>query len=461
MKNRKTIALAAAATLVAALAAALLTQPRRTVTTSSADAYREYLAGEDEMHRMYVADAQRHFETALRRDPNFVMAMVELASIRLYADPPAAKTWLDRANALRSRVSRRERLVLDLLRAWAGNRTDEATRLAIVLKDDYHDERGYEFLGSIAAARGQTEDANAIYREWLAADPNNANAYNLLGYNAAYRGDYAEAVSDLKKYAFLAPDEANPFDSLGEVEAAAGRYEDAVSDLKKALALKPDFTPSLAHLGVAYSGLRDFASAQAVLEQAERGYKDQPPQRMSVLIELFFVGHRSHDVALERDATARAAAIDLGELGDARPLMRAVLANDEGRYSEAVAEWSRWSPPTKSDEKLRAQAVRTAGLVRGRIEFDAGHLKEAAGWIERNLPAPGREGSLQDQAIALRSRALLARVKARLGDPAGAEALLAVNRRFNPRLPETVQAEAEIASSGSTAAGTETGAATR
>ena len=461
MKNRRTIVLAGAVTLVAALAAAFLTQPRRTVTTSSAEAYREYLAGEDEMHRMYLSDAERHFQAALRHDPNFVMAMVELAGIRAYGDPAAVKKWLDHADALRGRITRRERLALDLTRALTGNRIDEATRLAIVLKDDYHDERGYSFLGEIASARGQTEDAAAIYREWLAADPNNAAAYNQIGYNAAYRGDYAEAVSALKKYAFLAPDEANPYDSLGEVEAAAGNYEDAVRDLKKALALKPDFTPSLAHLGVAYGGLRDFPAARAALEQAERGYAGLPAQRMSVLIELCFVGHRSHDLPLEREAVARAASIDLGDLGDPRPLMRAILASDEGRYADAVAEWSKWAPPAKADEKLRAQAVRNAGLMRGRIEYDAGHVREAVDWLERNLPAPGREGSLQDQAIALRSRALLARAKARLGDPAAAEALLAVNRRFNPRLPETIQAESEIASAARPAPAAAAGASGR
>jgi len=265
MKHRKILFFAGGAVLVAAIAAALLAQPRRIVTTSSPEAYREYLAGREEIRRMYMEDAQRHFEAALRYDPNFVMAMVSLAGIRQYSDPSAVKVWLARANAGRGRITRRERLALDLMRAWTENRVDEATRLAIVLKDDYHDERGYSFLGTLAGIRGQTEDANAIYREWLTVDPNNAFAYNLLGYNAAYRGDYEEAVGDMKKYAFLAPDEANPFDSLGEVEAANGRYEDAIRDLKKALEIKPDFYPSLVHLGVAYSGKGDYAAAREAL----------------------------------------------------------------------------------------------------------------------------------------------------------------------------------------------------
>jgi tetratricopeptide (TPR) repeat protein len=444
MKKGKTLVIGGGAVLVAALAAAFLIPPRRSVTTSSAEAYREYVAGQDELHRMYMSDARRHFAAALARDPGFVMAMVSMANIEMYSNPPLAKAWLAKANAGRARVTRRERMALDLLRAWSENRVDDATRLAIALKDDYHDERGYSFLGSIAGSRGQTEEASAIYREWLATNPNNASAYNLLGYNSAFRGDYAEAVADLKKYVYLAPDEANPFDSLGEVEAASGRYDEAIRDLKKALSIKPDFTPSLTHLGVAYAGKGDVASARAAFEAAERAYRDAPAMRLSVLIELLTLGHRTKDLALEHDVLERAAGLDLGDAPDVRPLMRAAVLSDEGRYDEAVAQWKAFAPPAKSDEKVRAQYARISALLRGRIEFEAGHLPEAIHWLSSNLPEPGREGTLQDQAIAIRCRAILARAKARTGDHAGAEALLAVNRRFNPNNPETVAAAAEI-----------------
>jgi len=444
MKKGMVLAIGGAAVLVAALAAAFLIPPRRTVTTSSAEAYREYQAGQDELHRMYMSEARRHFLAAIAADPHFVMAMASMANIEMSSNPPSAKAWLDRANAGRANVSRRERMALDLIRAWFENRVDDATRLAIVLKDDYHDERGYSFLGTIAGVRGQTEDAAAIYREWLAANPNNASAYNLLGYNSAFRGDYAEAVANLKKYAYLAPDEANPFDSLGEVEAANGRYDEAIRDLKKALSIKPDFTPSLTHLGVAYEGKGDVAAARAAFEAAERAYKDAPALRLSVLVELLGLAHRSRDLALAREVVERADGLALGDSPDPRPLMRAALLSDEGRYDEAVAQWGKFAPPAKADEKVRAQYGRISGLVRGRIEFEAGHLAEAIRWISANLPEPGREGSLQDQAMAIRCRATLARAKARSGDVAGAEALLGINRRFNPHNAETAEAAAEI-----------------
>jgi tetratricopeptide (TPR) repeat protein len=445
MNKGKTLALAGAAVLTAAIAAALLAPPRRIATTSSAEAYREYLAGQEDIHRIYMGDAERHMTAALRHDPQFVMAMVSLAEIKLFGDPAAARTWLARANGGRDRVTRRERLALDLMRAWSQRRLDDAARIATLLKNDYHDERGYNFLGNLASERGQIEDANAIYREWLASNPNNAAPYNLLGYSAAYRGDYGDAISNLKKYAFLAPDEANPFDSLGEIEAANGRYEDAIRDLRKALAIKPDFYPSLGHLGVAYTGEGDFAAAREALEAAERGYANSPGQRLLVLWDLAYLAHRQKDLDFERAVVGRAAAIDLGrDASDQRPLLRAVLASDEGRYDEALADWNAYAPPAVGDEKTRNIYRRAAGRIRGLIEFQAGHFAEAAPWLEKSLPEAGREASLPDQAGCLRARAYLARVKARQGDVAAAEALLTVNRRFNPRHPETREAAAEI-----------------
>src|SRR5258706_7420580 len=135
-KTQKTWWIAAASLAVAAVAAALLLLPRREVTTSSEAAYREYLEGKEDYDRMYLTDAKRHFEAALARDPNFVMAMVRMGLVEYYegfggfGNSGRAKEILDAANRLRGRVTRRERLVLDLARACVSRRRDDASRIA-------------------------------------------------------------------------------------------------------------------------------------------------------------------------------------------------------------------------------------------------------------------------------------------------------------------------------------------
>src|SRR6185369_14112718 len=149
-----------------------------------------------------------------------------------------------------------------------------------------------------------------------------------------------------------------------------GRYEDAIRDLHKALSIKPDFYPSLDHLGVAYTGKGDFAAARTALEAAERGYANSPGQRALVLLDLAHLAHRQKDVAFEREVVDRAAAIDLGrDTGDYSPLLRAVLASDEGRYDDAIAAWKSYAMPSKIDDKTRELFRRSAGRVRGLIEF--------------------------------------------------------------------------------------------
>src|SRR5450830_36312 len=131
--------IAAASLAVAAVAAALFLLPRREVTTSSEAAYREYLAGKEDFDRMYYADAKKHLESALSSDPKFVMAMVRISLIEFYegyGNTARAQEILDSANRNRGRVTRREPLVLDLVRAWVSRRHDEASRIARTLKRD-------------------------------------------------------------------------------------------------------------------------------------------------------------------------------------------------------------------------------------------------------------------------------------------------------------------------------------
>ena len=94
---------------------------------------------------------------------------------------------------------------------------------------------------------------------------------------------------------------------------------------------------------------------------------------------------------------------------------------------------------SSSGVSVQKLAAMTMGFV-ALMTLSGGHAKSMD-----HGKADAQALELAKQAIALRSRALLARAKARLGDAAAAQALLAVNRRFNPRNPETLSAAEEIA----------------
>lgn len=441
----KKILVAGGALLLAGGAVAYLVAPRREATTSSPEAYAEYRAGQEDVQRIYMADARRHFAKAVQKDPNFVMALTQLALLEPEGDMAAARGLLSRAAAHRDSVTRRERLALDLAEAMVAEKNADAMRLARTLKDDYHDPLGYEMVSRLLAEEGKPAEAEEVYREMLRNDPNSAIAYNSLGYAAARRGDFSEAIADLKKYAYMAPGQANPFDSLGEVEISCGRYDEAIADLKHALAIKPDFSPSFSHLGLAYASRGDYPAARESYEKAY-AMASGSAERAGVGLDLFVAALDARDLAEARSIGERIAGLKLEHIPNPTPLLRAVIASEEGRDAEARALLVGMPPCAPAEEKkYRQEADRVVHLAAARIEFNSGHYAKTIELIENVLSNLPPSDGLRDLAGAMRYRALEARARARLGDFAGAEKLLAVNERRNPNDFLTRRAAGEVA----------------
>lgn len=434
--------------LVAAVAAAFLLWPRRSVSTDSPVAYREYREGLEDAQRLYAADAMTHFRKALQADPNFVMAMVAVAQGELQlGDRDKARQILDSANARRDTVTRRERLALDLARAMCNRDMTTAHKVAETLKTDYHDDTAYQFLAE--AKSGSPLEENRICREWLGVNPNAAFAYNLLGYSAAYKGNFPEAIANLKKYAFLAPDEANPFDSLGEVETACGKYDDAIADLHHALAIKPDFYFSRIHLADAQFGRGDLAEAR---QNYEKAYAVIPAANLKfdVLIKLFRIALRQKDDGAMRELVGR-----LGSLSSAAspftswaPLLQAARESVEGNYPAAMLELKAFNPGPleKPGPHTAAGVASNVRYVKALVEFEAGHFEAAAALYGNDVPTIGKDTNLDTLAGKLRERALVARSLAHLGKFTQAQALVEGNERFNPNDFETRKAAALLQS---------------
>jgi tetratricopeptide (TPR) repeat protein len=442
--NKKILA-AGGALLLAGGAVAYLVAPRREATTASAEAFAEYRAGQEDVQRIYTADARRHFEMAIEEDPHFVMALTRLALLQPEGSTPSARDLLARAAEGRDRVSRRERLALDLARALVADRTKDAEKIAKVLKDDYRDQLGYETYCRLLANDGKAREAEAGYREMLRYDPNYAIAYNSLGYSAAQRGDFEEAIADLKKYAFMAPGQANPFDSLGEVETACGRYDDAIGNLKHALAIKSDFYPSYQHLGQAYAGKGDYPAARDNYEKAY-GMAVGTGEKVDIGLGLFVTALDHGDLATAGSVAERVSKLKLEHVPNPAPLLRAVILSEQGKDAEARAMLTELPACAPTEElKYRQTVERYVMSATARIDFNAGRYAEAIGLAEKVLAAPMPGNGLSDQTAAVRLRALEARARARLGDIAGAQALLASNGRRNPNDFLTRRAEQEVA----------------
>src|SRR5215831_15019260 len=192
MRIRRSISIVGLLALLgAAGAAALLLVNRREVTTTSAAAYQAYLRGYENELRYYKKEARVDYARAIELDPEFAEAILGLAR---QADRDQAISLVERAWTLRDRLTERERLHVDLMRALFNHRRDESIRLAKALHEKYPgDAIAVNVLAGDESGPVQTDRAVELYKQLLAVNPNYAAAYNNIGYSYASRGDYDKA----------------------------------------------------------------------------------------------------------------------------------------------------------------------------------------------------------------------------------------------------------------------------
>ena len=245
-------------------------------------------------------------------------------------------------------------------------------------------------LGLQHHGAGRLREAEALYREALAEDPQNIDALHFLGVIALQRGDPAQAVALISQA--LSRNSANPpaCNNLGLAFAAQGKRREAVSAWLDALALQPDFPDAARNLRQHLGGVQRDAAWEAHFNEGA-AYKDRG------LLEKAIASYQKA-VAMAPDLSA--AHVNLGS----------ALAQ-QGRHAEALSCFRRalilepelagaWfnlgisayqlgdlvSAKAALDKYLRAQPDdRDALMVLGGIHFLANELDDAARCVERVL----------------------------------------------------------------------------
>ena len=108
---------------------------------------------------------------------------------------------------------------------------------------------------------GRLQDAEAIYRQILAHDPNHADATHLLGVIAHQVGRDDVAVTLIRQAIALLPGAPGFHSNLGVAYRKLGRLDEAVAAYRRAIELDPNYAEAHANLGAALSekGLLDEA----------------------------------------------------------------------------------------------------------------------------------------------------------------------------------------------------------
>ena len=182
---------------------------------------------------------------------------------------------------------------------------------------------------------GRLREAEALYREVLAAEPRNAEALHLLGVALHQLGRHEEAIARIEEA--IGVDAARPefHSNLGEVHRMCGRPAQAERAYRAALALNPGLAAAHGNLGHARLAQQRIAEAAESYERAA----ELDPGNAGVIVNLAYaqleLGRLQEAERRSREALA------LRPLdAEAHQFLAAALAGLD-RFDEAAASYRR------------------------------------------------------------------------------------------------------------------------
>ncbi|EDY16422.1 TPR repeat-containing protein [Chthoniobacter flavus Ellin428] len=252
---------------------------------------------------------------------------------------------------------------------------------------------------------GRLAEAETLYRQILAVEPNHANALHFLGVVAHQVGQQETAIDLIRRAIALDPANAVAHSNLGYAYHAQGRTEEAIAEFRRALELNPGDALVYYNLGNALGECSRRDEAIAAYEQALRYRPNYPAACFNLANTLRNHGRLDRAIAAYRQAWRLVpgdadVAINLGnalveqrEFSEATAVLRHAL---QLRPDSAIAHYN-------LGNALRAQGLLDEAMLafRRALEMDP-HLSEA--W--HNLGNAFRDRGQFDEAIASYQQAL-------------------------------------------------------
>jgi len=211
---------------------------------------------------------------ALRRDPNFVPALKELAAAATAIGALAGSiSGQPRGGALTQAAQALEKAVTlgpndgdafaDLGNVYVQqDRLDEAQRaLQQALAVDSDSPRANNTMGLLALKKGDVGGAERYFRAAIRIQPDLAEAEKNLGNLLAGRKAYAEAGYHFEKAIRSNPNDAGAHQNFGLVLALTRAYPKAVAELRAAIRLNPQMAQVHTDLGDVLAAMRRFDEA--------------------------------------------------------------------------------------------------------------------------------------------------------------------------------------------------------
>ncbi len=199
----------------------------------------------------------------------------------------------------------------------------------------------YSNLGAVLRALGRLDEAVDCYREALAIDPDNAVVNGNLGIVLQVQGRLGQAVDHFRRARDMEPDNAAAHLNLGLALQLQGHLGEAVQAYRDALAVEPEFAVAHGNLGSALLELDQIEDAVASVERALALDPDQVNAHTNLGLALQAQGRMDEALASFR----RALALDPAHGESHWKYSLALLLS--GQFAEGWAEYE-WRPGRKA-----------------------------------------------------------------------------------------------------------------
>ncbi len=246
---------------------------------------------------------------------------------------------------------------------------------------------------------GRAQQAEALYRQVLAAKPDHAAATHFLGLLLHQAGQWAEGLALMERSVRAEPKNADFMNNLGTVLRDLGRAPTAMEYFRKAVAAKPDMLAARDNLGTVLKELGQFGAAQEVF----RGTIGRNPfhirARLGLADTLQEAGHLDEALAVFEEAAAirpkdaevlhgyGVGLMEKGRLEEAAGMFRRALAADPG-MAKAWLMLSQVKRQKEADAELAAMEALHArvpqdSLDRMQLSFGLGKANDDLKAYER------------------------------------------------------------------------------
>ncbi len=204
------------------------------------DALKHYYLGAKAWERRDMNSSERELRSALEIDPNFALAHIRLAEVRIFQNQwDAAQSEILAARKEAGALTEIDQLGIEALLARVfGKPFDERVYLQrLIGLQPYKKEYRYELAESYFHT-ADVDEAIIKYIDALSLYNRYALAYNYLAYCYAWKGEHAQALEACQHYLEF-DRSANAYDSLGDIYMLEGDYAKAEEMKNTAIQMDP------------------------------------------------------------------------------------------------------------------------------------------------------------------------------------------------------------------------------